>query len=360
MSVAGTALGRVARGAARLSRGAQRQSACADRRGRASAAMNVRARFPSLIWGVMFVAAVGFGPLPGVLALATHSAGMLGKLFAEVLEHIDPNPGAALKRRASRNSRIVRFAILPQATPRLSTRCSTVSSTICARRRRWGWSAPAGSGLQIVTAFHLFEYREASALVRRAARPGVVRQRARRTTAAALSVARLKPASEASGSALASLTPSVDLDSDRPPPGARISATHPQRRRRGGQHCAHLFEHVVDVAHMRVLDRKNLLRVHAHGGEIGEAEREQQRATVERLDPLGQRIDAGSVVVLHVRPSRSPCRRPAPSSPCGRTARCRRTHDRSRVDVVERSLLGGGEIGVDAHAELLVNIATRR
>lgn len=37
----------------------------------------------------MFVAAIGFGPLAGILALATHSTGRLGKFFAETLEHVD-------------------------------------------------------------------------------------------------------------------------------------------------------------------------------------------------------------------------------------------------------------------------------
>ena len=52
---------------------------------------------PGLIWGVIYVAAVGFGPLPGILALATHSTGMLGKFFAETMEHVDPGPGNALR-----------------------------------------------------------------------------------------------------------------------------------------------------------------------------------------------------------------------------------------------------------------------
>ena len=128
-------------------------------------AMNLLRSIPGLIWGVIFVAAVGFGPLPGVLALATHSTGMLGKLFSEALEHVEPGPAAALQSQGVSRLGCVRFAIFPQAAPRLidaalyrlehNVRSATTLGTVGA----------GGLGLQIVTAFHLFEYREASALI---------------------------------------------------------------------------------------------------------------------------------------------------------------------------------------------------
>ena len=42
--------------------------------------------------GIIFVAMVGFGALPGVLAVGLHSVGMIGKFFAESIEHVDPRP----------------------------------------------------------------------------------------------------------------------------------------------------------------------------------------------------------------------------------------------------------------------------
>lgn len=120
---------------------------------------------PGLIWGVIFVAAVGFGPLPGILALATHSTGMLGKFFAETLEHVEPGPGDALRSHGVSRLGVLRFSVLPQILPRL------VDVTIY----RWehnlraattlGVVGAGGLGLEIITAFHLFEYREASALI---------------------------------------------------------------------------------------------------------------------------------------------------------------------------------------------------
>src|SRR3546814_12061874 len=47
---------------------------------------------PEVIFAILFVWAVGVGPLAGLLAIAIHSAGALGKLFSEVNENIDPKP----------------------------------------------------------------------------------------------------------------------------------------------------------------------------------------------------------------------------------------------------------------------------
>jgi phosphonate transport system permease protein len=51
---------------------------------------------PDLVWALLFVTAVGLGPFPGALALSVHSIGMLGRLFAETIEHMDMAPIEAL------------------------------------------------------------------------------------------------------------------------------------------------------------------------------------------------------------------------------------------------------------------------
>jgi phosphonate transport system permease protein len=127
--------------------------------------LNMVRSIPGLIWGVIFVAAVGFGPLPGILALACHSTGMLGKFFAETLDHVDRGPGDALHSHGVSYLGVLRFSILPQILPRL------LDITLY----RWehnvraaitiGMVGAGGLGLEIITAFHLFEYREAMALI---------------------------------------------------------------------------------------------------------------------------------------------------------------------------------------------------
>jgi ABC-type arginine transport system permease subunit len=49
-----------------------------------------------LVFALVFVSAVGLGPFPGVLALALHNAGMLGKFYAEAIEAVDTGPVEAV------------------------------------------------------------------------------------------------------------------------------------------------------------------------------------------------------------------------------------------------------------------------
>ena len=114
---------------------------------------------------MVFVAAVGFGPLPGVLALAVHSTGMLGKLFAEAIEHADPAPGAALRSHGVSRIGVLRFALLPQILPRLADFVLYRFEHNLRAATTLGLVGAGGLGLEIVTAFHLFEYREASGLI---------------------------------------------------------------------------------------------------------------------------------------------------------------------------------------------------
>jgi phosphonate transport system permease protein len=163
MSVVGTLLGAVA--AVPLGVLAARGLGPAALRVPVLLLLNTLRAIPGLVWGIVFVAAVGFGPLPGILALACHSTGMLGKFCAELLEHVDPAPGAALRSQGVSELGVLRFSVWPQVLPRLidvvlyrfehNVRAATTLGVVGA----------GGLGLEIVTAFHLFEYREALALI---------------------------------------------------------------------------------------------------------------------------------------------------------------------------------------------------
>jgi phosphonate transport system permease protein len=72
---------------------------------------------PELISALFLVLAYGFGPIAGVLALAIHSAGFLGKFFAEDIENADPRPQEALSAIGASRLKVFRFAILPQVLP---------------------------------------------------------------------------------------------------------------------------------------------------------------------------------------------------------------------------------------------------
>jgi phosphonate transport system permease protein len=72
---------------------------------------------PELISALFFVLAYGFGPIAGVLALALHSAGFLGKFYAEDIENADPAPQEALRAIGAKRLKLVKYAILPQVMP---------------------------------------------------------------------------------------------------------------------------------------------------------------------------------------------------------------------------------------------------
>jgi phosphonate transport system permease protein len=127
--------------------------------------LNLLRSVPELILGIVFVAAVGFGSLPGVLALGLHSVGMVGKFFAEAIEHVDPRPVEAARAAGASGFQIVWHAVLPQVLPQMADvtvyrweynfRASTVMGMVGA----------GGIGLELMSSLRLMEYREVSALL---------------------------------------------------------------------------------------------------------------------------------------------------------------------------------------------------
>ena len=79
--------------------------------------LNALRTIPELLWALIFVFIVGLGPFPGVLALGVHTAGVLGKLFAEVIEDVAPRPIEALQSTGASRLGIIVYGILPQAAP---------------------------------------------------------------------------------------------------------------------------------------------------------------------------------------------------------------------------------------------------
>ncbi len=79
--------------------------------------LNTLRAIPELIMGIVFVAAVGFGMLPGVLALGLHSVGMVGKFFAEAIEHAHPAPVEAAQATGATRMQVITHGVFPQVIP---------------------------------------------------------------------------------------------------------------------------------------------------------------------------------------------------------------------------------------------------
>ena len=81
--------------------------------------LNVLRSVPELVWAALLLVAAGLGPLPGTLALALHTTGVLGRLYAESIENAAPEPALALRVRGLTGVRVFLWATLPQVLPQL-------------------------------------------------------------------------------------------------------------------------------------------------------------------------------------------------------------------------------------------------
>lgn len=75
----------------------------------------------TLIWALIFVAAVGMGPFAGILAIAASDIGVLAKVFAEAIENVDRRPIDGVRASGGNWLSIQRFAVLPQVLPVLAS-----------------------------------------------------------------------------------------------------------------------------------------------------------------------------------------------------------------------------------------------
>ncbi|PPE67242.1 phosphonate ABC transporter, permease protein PhnE [Caldimonas caldifontis] len=81
--------------------------------------LNVLRSIPELVWAALLLISAGLGPLAGTLALALHTTGVLGRLFAEALENAPDGPALALRVPGVPRGRVFLYATLPQALPQL-------------------------------------------------------------------------------------------------------------------------------------------------------------------------------------------------------------------------------------------------
>jgi phosphonate transport system permease protein len=88
-------------------------------RGATRLVLNALRAVPELVWAGLLLIAAGLGPFAGTLALALHTTGVLGRLFAEAIENAPPGPGAALRTQGIGKLRVFAYATLPQVLPQL-------------------------------------------------------------------------------------------------------------------------------------------------------------------------------------------------------------------------------------------------
>ncbi len=75
---------------------------------------------PDIVFALIFVTAVGLGPFAGVLALICHNTGVMGKLWSEAMEDVDPGPEQALRTAGASRWQVVANATIPGVLPQLT------------------------------------------------------------------------------------------------------------------------------------------------------------------------------------------------------------------------------------------------
>lgn len=88
-------------------------------RGAVRALLNVLRSIPELVWASVLLIAAGLGPFPGTLALAAHTAGVLGRLFADALENAPALPEQSLRTNGASPLAAFFYATLPQTLPQM-------------------------------------------------------------------------------------------------------------------------------------------------------------------------------------------------------------------------------------------------
>ena len=127
--------------------------------------LNVMRGINEIILALIFVAAVGLGPFPGVLALALHGAGMLGKFFAESIEDIDAGPIEALRATGAGPIQTIVFGVVPQVVTAWIAVVLYRFETNLRQATVLGMVGAGGIGFELVGSMKLFQYQDTATCI---------------------------------------------------------------------------------------------------------------------------------------------------------------------------------------------------
>ncbi len=120
--------------------------------------LNLLRSIPELIYALIFVAAVGLGPFPGVLAIIFGSIGSLSRLFAEAIEQIDPQQVLAVQATGASGLHTFTYSVIPQALPLLISYSLVYFEHNVRNATILGLVGAGGVGFELSTYLSLFQY----------------------------------------------------------------------------------------------------------------------------------------------------------------------------------------------------------
>ncbi|RPI74618.1 MAG: phosphonate ABC transporter, permease protein PhnE [Desulfobacteraceae bacterium] len=120
---------------------------------------------PELVYALIFVFAFGLGPVPGVLAIAIHSAGALGKLFSEVNENVDFSSVEGVRAAGGNWFQVIRYAVFPQVLPNFASYALLRFEINVRSAAIIGFVGAGGIGQELFFVIRQFIYTDISAIV---------------------------------------------------------------------------------------------------------------------------------------------------------------------------------------------------
>lgn len=120
---------------------------------------------PELIWAMLVIFVFTPGILPGAIALGLHNFGIVGKLYAEVVENLDPRPARALRTTGARSGHVLAYSVLPQALPQFLTFTLYRWEVVIRTTIIVGFVGAGGLGREFRLAMSFFHYGEVAQLL---------------------------------------------------------------------------------------------------------------------------------------------------------------------------------------------------
>ena len=127
--------------------------------------LNTFRAIDTLVYALFFVAAVGLGPFPGVLAVVVYTATVLGKLYSEAIEAIDPGPVEAVRATGASSLQVLRWGVLPQIVPQFLSFTLYRFETNIRAAAVLGFVGAGGIGFYIQTYLRLLNYPAAATVL---------------------------------------------------------------------------------------------------------------------------------------------------------------------------------------------------
>jgi phosphonate transport system permease protein len=124
--------------------------------------LNLFRSIDTLVYALVFVAAVGLGPFPGVLAVIAYTTTSLAKLYSEAIEGIDPGPVDAITATGATRLQILRYGVLPQVLPLFLSYILYRLETNIRAATVLGFVGAGGIGFYLQTYLRMIDYRAAS------------------------------------------------------------------------------------------------------------------------------------------------------------------------------------------------------